>query len=73
MGQTSHDQVERIFSEAIELDRPDRTAFLAEACDGDESLKAHILKLIDAHEATDSIALFPEDADTAGPSDGPAA
>ena len=49
-------QVERVFAEALALSDPDRAAYLDEACQGNEALRAEIESLLAAH--ADSAALL---------------
>ncbi len=43
-------EIEPIFDEILELPAPDRAAFLAQACDGDQTLQHEVESLLAAHQ-----------------------
>jgi eukaryotic-like serine/threonine-protein kinase len=43
-------EIERIFDETLELPEPDRAAFLAQACNGDQTLQREVESLLAAHQ-----------------------
>lgn len=47
-------QIERLFHSALELESGELAAFLAQACNGDESLRKEVESLIWSHEQSDS-------------------
>ena len=55
-------QIEQLFHQAIDRDPPDRAAFLAGACTGDEALLAEINKLLQSHRTAGNFIEPPTDA-----------
>lgn len=53
-----------VFTEALKVPRPQRAAFLAKACGGDEALRHQVEALLRAH---DRIGNFMEEPPTGGP------
>jgi serine/threonine protein kinase/tetratricopeptide (TPR) repeat protein len=47
-------QIEKLFHSALERESGERAAFLAQACNGDESLRREVESLIGSHEKSDS-------------------
>ena len=47
-------QVEEIFGSALERDASERVSFLAQACEGDESLRSEVEKLLASYEMANS-------------------
>lgn len=66
-------QVKRIFSEALDGAPHQRARFLRSACAGDESLRARVQALLDAHDkaADDNFLAAPTVDAVAGDGDGP--
>lgn len=48
------DQIDRLFHSALGRDAGERSAFLAQACEGDESLRQEVESLIVSHEESES-------------------
>ena len=53
------EQVERLYHAAIEIESGQRTAFLAEACGGDEELRREVVSLLAAHDEAGSLIVAP--------------
>jgi serine/threonine protein kinase/Tol biopolymer transport system component len=47
-------QIDQLFHSALERESGERAAFLAQACNGDESLRQEVESLIESHEQLDS-------------------
>ena len=48
-------RVKDVFSAASELDEPDCSRYLDEACAGDAQLRAEVASLLDAHKQTNAV------------------
>jgi len=48
------EQIDRLFHSALERDAGERSAFLAQACEGDESLRQEVESLVVSHEESES-------------------
>ena len=48
------EQIDQLFHSAIERDASERAAFLAQACNGDDSLRHEVESLIESHEQSES-------------------
>lgn len=51
MSKTRHETVHRLFTEAVRLSPPERSAFLEEACEGDVALRAEVDAMLVADAA----------------------
>jgi serine/threonine protein kinase len=54
MTPDQYEQIGRLFHAALELPRPDRSAFVAGACDGNERLRREVESLLVAHDRAGS-------------------
>jgi CHASE2 domain-containing sensor protein len=52
MSPERHSQLQDIFEAAVNLEEPDRSAYLDQACAGDAGLRDHLLQLLSADEET---------------------
>ena len=54
MAETNFNRVEMIFHAVLDLPDEERAAYLAEACNGDETLRAEVVSLISAFDGDES-------------------
>jgi eukaryotic-like serine/threonine-protein kinase len=57
--QSTWNRIDQIFSDALDLERGDRPAYLGEICAGDESLRSQVEALLEASEANHLLARPP--------------
>jgi eukaryotic-like serine/threonine-protein kinase len=57
--QSGWNRIDRIFSDALDLERDDRAAYLSDVCAGDESLRRQVEALLEASEANHLLARLP--------------
>ena len=51
--------IERVYNEALDVDRAERDTFLERACGGDEALRREVRSLLDYEDAADRFLVRP--------------